>query len=291
MTVEFSNPESPAETTGSQSIERATRLLGMVAEGQHGGSSLAQLVAQSGLKQATVRRLLVALIRAGLVEQDDETRRYFLGVSSYVFGVIAAERFGQFPMADAAVRRLAERSEDTAFFCVRQGVNTLCLKREEGVHPFRSHVLNVGQRHPLGVAAHGIAILAALPEREADAIIACNLDIYRESYPMLTETRLRGLLAETRQRGWALNPGVFHAGAWAISIAVRGVRGEVLGALSVGAMEDRLGASRQPQIVSILKVEARKLETAFAAIGAQAIRPEGNKTTTMRTSGKGNPSL
>jgi DNA-binding IclR family transcriptional regulator len=261
-----------SESNGSQAIDRATRVLALVAEARGAGTSLAQIVAQSGLNQATARRLLVALIRAGLVEQDEDSRRYFLGVSAYVYGVIAAERFARYPMADAAVRRLAERSEDTAFFCLRHGMNSICLRREEGVHPFRSHVLNVGQQHPLGVAAHGIAILAALPPQEADPIIAGNLEVYRDHYPMLTEPLLRDLLAETRRRGWAINRGIFHPGAWAISVAVRGLQGEVLGALSIGAMENRFGDMRQPQIVKLLQAEARKLEAAFATMGASALR-------------------
>ncbi|MCL4068103.1 IclR family transcriptional regulator [Pseudomonas sp. GX19020] len=264
--------KNPAESTGSQAIDRATKVLGLVAEAQGAGASLAQIVTQSGLNQATTRRLLVALIRAGLVEQEESSRRYFLGVSAYVFGVIAAERFGRYPMADAAVRRLAEGSEDTAFFSLRQGMNSICLRRVEGVHPFRSHVLNVGQQHPLGVAAHGIAILAALPPAETDAIIAGNLEIYRDHYPMLTEPLLRDLIAETRRRGWAINRGIFHSAAWAISVAVRGMQGEVLGALSIGAMENRLGEARQPQIVKLLQAEARKLEAAFATMGASAMR-------------------
>src|SRR3954454_10661451 len=37
---------------------------------------LTDLVAASGLAKPTVRRILLALVRAGLVDQDEETRRY-----------------------------------------------------------------------------------------------------------------------------------------------------------------------------------------------------------------------
>ena len=275
-----------SEATGSQSIERATSLLAMVAQHHRQGASLATLVAESGLKQATVRRLLVALIRAGLVDQDEETRRYYLGVSTYVYGTVAADRFGLLPMAGTSVRRLADKSEDTAFFSVRQGLFSICLNREEGSHPIRSHVLNLGQRHPLGVAAHGIAMLAALPDAEMNAVIEANLEVYSEHYPKLTQSWLRELIAETREKGWAVNPGIFHVGSWAIGVVVRGLGGEVKGALSIGAIESRLGPDRQLELSALLKTEARRLEAHFATLGDH-IRPMADNDRALPPAGPG----
>lgn len=260
------------ESTGSQSVERATQLLALIADQHKSGSSLTELVRASGLKQPTARRILVALIRSGLVSQDEETRRYYLGIAAYLYGTIAADRFGIHTLADESVRRLAERSEDTAFFCLREGLHTLCMRREEGLHPIRSHVLNAGQRHPLGVAAHGIAILASLADQEINTIIAIHADYYASHYPTLTEPVLRQSIAETRRRGCAINRGIFHPGSWAISVAVRGRGGDVIGALSIGAIETRLSESRQPEIITMLKGEARKLEAKFAAVSTHPAR-------------------
>ncbi len=255
---------SQSETGGSQAIDRATALLALVAERHQDGAMLTELVRVSGLKQPTVRRLLVALIRSGLVEQSEETRRYHLGVTAYVYGTIVADRFASHSLADESVRRLAETSGDTAFFCIRQGMNTLCLRREEGEHPIRSHVLNVGQRHPLGVAAHGIAMLASLSDEDVQAVIAANRDYYASHYPMLNEDLLRELVAETRERGCAINRGIFHTGAWAIAVAIRDKSGNAIAALSVGAIENRLQEAQQPEIIAMLTSEARKLEARFA---------------------------
>ncbi|SNT20415.1 transcriptional regulator, IclR family [[Luteovulum] sphaeroides subsp. megalophilum] len=257
------------ESSGSQSIDRAAALLALVAERHEEGATLVELVRRTGLKQPTARRLLVALIRAGLIEQSEASRRYHLGISAYLYGTIASDRFAAHSLADESVRRLAERSGDTAFFSVRQGYSTLCLLREEGPHPIRSHVLNIGQRHPLGVAAHGIAILACLGDADVDAVIEANRGYYASHYPMLTEQVLRTLVAETRKRGFAINRGLFHQGAWAIGIAVRGPTGAVIGALSIGAIESRLNDERQPEIMAMLKAEARKLEARVAAVDTQ----------------------
>ena len=80
--------------SGTQSVDRAMALLDMVARRSAEGVTLSALVTASGLNKATVRRLILALIRAGMVEQDAESRLYHLGDQAQVLGLIAAQRPG-----------------------------------------------------------------------------------------------------------------------------------------------------------------------------------------------------
>ena len=49
---------------------------------------------------------------------------------------------------------------ESAFYSARRGNETVCLLREDGSFPIRSHVLHEGIRFPLGVASAGQVILA-----------------------------------------------------------------------------------------------------------------------------------
>ncbi|HCJ74596.1 MAG TPA: transcriptional regulator, partial [Agrobacterium sp.] len=77
------------DLTGARAVDRALALLSMVGRHAERGVSLSGIVAESGLNKPTARRLLLALIRAGLVEQDEETRRYYLGEEAYVLGSLS----------------------------------------------------------------------------------------------------------------------------------------------------------------------------------------------------------
>jgi hypothetical protein len=83
------------DSGGSQRIDRAPRLLAMVAKRHRNGAQPTEFVRESGLNQATARRILVALIRACLIEQSEAARRSHLGVSTYVDGPIASDRFAR----------------------------------------------------------------------------------------------------------------------------------------------------------------------------------------------------
>jgi DNA-binding IclR family transcriptional regulator len=245
---------------GTQSIERDISILALVSQAAEAGASLTELVSRSGLKHHTVHRLLSALGRSGLVELDDETKRYLLGYESYVLGILAAPRFGLHRLAQGSVARLAHVSEDTAFLTVRRGLFSVCVHREEGTYPIRAHVLSVGDRHPMGVGAGSIALLAALPDVEIEAVLEGNAALYQERYPALSLDGLRGLVAETRVRGFSAHRGLIFPGSWGIGVAVRDEHGHPTAALSIGAAESRLNEARQENLGKLLQEEAEQLE-------------------------------
>ena len=129
------------------------------------GVRLTDLVNVTGLKQPTVSRLIGALMREGLIEQDSESRRFYLGVEAFALGAIASARFGIHKLALDALLQLAATTEDSAFLSISRDTVSICLHREEGAFPIRTQVLKAGDRYPLGVGAGSLAILAAMPDR------------------------------------------------------------------------------------------------------------------------------
>ncbi|MGW6036517.1 IclR family transcriptional regulator [Gordonia terrae] len=241
-------------------MRRALGLLSLVAAHERrGGLSLTELVSETGLSKPTVHRLLTELVHSGYLEQSED-RRYRLGVESHTIGSAAEGRHGLQQQAMASVIRLAQVSEDAAFISVRRGTHSVCLHREEGTWPIRSHVLQAGDRYPLGVGAHGIALLAALSPQEASAVTAANAAELAANYPTLTPDRILEQADRVRRGGGiALNEGTVVPESWAIGIAVHDAAGNPAMALSIAAISSRLGPDRQARLAILLKEEAARL--------------------------------
>ncbi|MGQ3675371.1 IclR family transcriptional regulator [Xanthobacter sp. TB0139] len=248
---------------GAQSIERTLRLMQLVGRAGPEGTRLADLVAHSGLPKPTVRRLLLALMRGGMVEQDHVSRRYFIGPEAYVLGIAASARFGIHALSLAGLSRLAIASEDSAFVSVRRDSFSVCLHCEEGAFPIRTQVLKAGDRHPLGVGGGSLAILAALPDEGVTQVLEQNAKLLRDEYPTYSPELLWRCVEETRNNGYAFNPGILMPGSWAIGIAVRDAQGLPIGALSIAAIESRLQEERRTELAPILRKEALILEAAL----------------------------
>lgn len=248
------------DLSGSQSVDRALRLLTLVGRENEFGASLSVIVEQSGLNKPTARRLLLALMRAGLVEQDERTRRYFLGQKTYVLGTLASRRHGLLEIGMESLRNLSRLTMDTSFVSMRRENYAVCLHREEGTYPVRTHALQAGNQHPLGIGAGSLAMLAALRDDEIERVLAENRPVLEAQYPTYTIDLIRDDIARTREQGYSLNPGRIVAGSWGLGVAVRFPDGRVAGALSLAAIDSRMTPDRQPELARLLKVEAERVD-------------------------------
>lgn len=249
---------------GSQSIDRALGLLSLISS--YGGAEVAMpvLTRETGLSRPTVRRILLALMRSGYIEQSPEGG-YFPGPECLVLGAVAMRRNNLLDLSMDSLIRLAEECGDSSFVSVRRGSYSVCLHREEGNFPIRTHVLQPGARHPLGVGAGAMAILAALSDDEARSVIEATREERSEKYPRFDDTFLARELAISRERGWSLNPGMYVANSWAIGVPLRAPGGETIGSLSIAAIDSRMAEDRQGKLAQLLTQEAAKVEKRLKA--------------------------
>lgn len=250
--------------SGAQSVDRALGLLSLVSYFGDQGAALSELVEQSDLNKPTTRRLLLALIRSGLLEQDSLTRRYYLGEEAYVLGTLASRRYGLLQISRDSLSSLSAKTQDTSFLSIQRETFSVCLHREEGTYQIRTHALQAGYRHPLGVGAGSLAILSALPDDDIEIILSTNADILGSEYPNLDVPQIRKDIVTTRETGFALNPGRILANSWAIGLAIHYPDGRPAGALSIAAIDSRMQPARQLELVALMKVEAKKIEARLA---------------------------
>ena len=263
--------------SGSQAVDRALALLQITGRAAGRGVALSELIEASGLGKPTVRRLMLALIRRGLVEQDGASRLYFLGEESYVLGTLATPRHGLLEIAADAAVRLAQVSGDTAFVNMRRGAAAVCLHREDGAFPIRTHALETGAQHPLGIGAGSLAMLSALPDTEVEMVLRDNAERMASDYPDYDAALLRSDVARTRARGFALNPGRIVPGSWGIGVALCRPDGSVAGAMSIAAIESRMLPPRDGELAELLKREVREIENRLARRMPQPVLEEDER--------------
>lgn len=249
---------------GAQAIARAARLLRLVTAAGAEGASLQDLARGAELSRSTTHRLLSALKLEGLVDRDADSTRWMPGPELFLMGSVAAARYDVTTLARDIVRSLAVKTEESAFFSVRRADETVCLLREEGSFPIRSFVLSEGVRFPLGVASAGLAILAFLPDHDVDAYLERHPDLESAWGPTHRARALRTRLAETKERGYAVNPGLIVEGSWGIGAAVFDRSGRPEWALSLTGVEFRFGPDRMAELGRTLLAHAHQLSARIA---------------------------
>lgn len=261
-------PERDGDPVAVKTIDRVARILAALA-GQDGeGAKLSDLARRTGFGKATVHRLLSALVDVGYVAQDAGSRRYRLGTG---LGLLASEAHHRSVagLAHPFLERLARATADTAFASTREGLAAVCVGRAVGAFPIRTLSLEAGDRRPLGVGSGSLALLAFLPDAEAEAIIEGNRR-WLADYPAFQPDALRKMVAETRRYGFSFIDGRLVPGMNAIGVPVPDADGRPVAALSVAAIAERLRGDRIPEVVRLLQSEATELAALMASTFGKA---------------------
>lgn len=239
-------------------VGRVGALLRVLAQHEPGGISTTAAAQRVGLARPTAHRLLTSLQAEGLSDREAATGQWHLGPEAYLLGQAASTRHDETEAARPVVRRLARETGESAFFSVLRGEETVCLLREDGDFPIRSHVLHEGIRFPLGVASAGMVLLAFLDERSRAGYLE-RVDLTPTHGSQYGPDQLRRQVAETRRRGFAVNPGLIVEGSWGLGAAVFDAADNPRWALSLTGIEQRIGPPRQQQLGELLLREAHAL--------------------------------
>jgi DNA-binding IclR family transcriptional regulator len=240
-----------------KTIDRAVRLLWVLAKGNNEGMPLSGISRLSGFGKGTTHRLLAALVEAGLAFQDPTTRRYRFGASLSLLARFAQQQdIGalSFPF----LQRIAATTSDTVYVSVREGPAAVCVGREIGSFPIRTLSLDAGDRRPLGVGSGSLALLAFLADEAIEAVLKQN-ETWLRSFKGYDSAYIWKAIAKSRREGFSFVDGRIIHGMNAIGVPVFDNSRKVVAALSLAAIASRVSGDRITEIVTILKKEAATL--------------------------------
>jgi IclR family acetate operon transcriptional repressor len=235
---------------GTTAVDRGADLLVRVLESEQ-PVGLTELAAASGIPKSTASRLVSALERRGLVEQDGERGRLRPGP--------AILRIAERGMLERNVVELARPSLDALAQASGETIN-LAVPAHDGVE----HVVQVDSRHFLGtgqwlgrsVDYHCTAVGKVFMAFGRGPAPAHRLR--RHAPATITDPkRLRAELEVVLGAGYATAIDELEPGLAAMAAPVRGARGDVVAALSITGPTLRMTSARIAELKPILIDEAR----------------------------------
>ena len=230
-----------------RSVDRAAALLLALGDcpAEAGVSELARRL---GLHKSTASRLLATLERRGLVEQDEGSGKYRLGLAVIRLAERAERTLDLRTIALPELERLARATRETVTLGVVDRDACLTIAQVDGPNMVACSDWT-GRTTPLHCVASGKVLLAAMAEREV-------LRIARPGLPAPTERTITGLeplleeLARIRRRGFATAFSEWIEGTNGVAVPVADARGRVIASIGVWGPAFRVTAGRVAEIVA-----------------------------------------
>ncbi len=226
--------ESSAGTM--QALDRALGVLTAVAREE--GVNLSDLSLSLGIPTATTHRILTTLQNRDFVRFDEERQDWTIGIEAYRTGVAYLKRTNLADVGRPVMRRLMEKTGETANLAVPDGAEVVFIGQVETGNPIRAF-FPPGSRTPMHASGTGKAILAALPEERRIALLkGAGL----KGFTSQTYTTPRALfedLALTTARGWSFDRNERYDGMSCIGAAIFNDRGDPCAGVSISGPSSR----------------------------------------------------
>ena len=225
---------------------------------------LSELARMAELDKAATRRLLVALSKHRLIEQNEETRRYRLGDG---FLRLARIREATMPISDiaqAVTDWLVGETNDTVHVSIPAplGMTTIAFRL-----PNRGRVVNITPSEVLNyhATASGLVFLAFASGPTATRI----LGLKREKITRDTITAKADLIAATKQfraQGYSVSRNTFEEDVASLAMPFFQKQGDPTGTVAVALARDDLTDARRDAVLPLLKEAVARIEKALTGL-------------------------
>ncbi|GAB6906743.1 IclR family transcriptional regulator [Desulfosarcina cetonica] len=214
-----------------QALDRALDIIDLFSFHQR-RLNLSEVVAQTGLKKTTAKRLLANLTDRGYLRQDPHNKQYELGLRLFELGAVVHAGFS---VRKAAIHHIEWLRDKT-------GLNVLlgqCLEgrlvyvdKREGTGWIKISS-SIGEQRPLHFGMLGQVLMADMPLVKVQELLARDpLQAFTPQSITDPETFYRRL-ADIREKGYAAETGEAHPGIKGVAAPIRDVSGKVIAAIGV----------------------------------------------------------
>lgn len=226
-----------AEANPVQSLDRAITLLKLVSNAS--GLSLTEISRASTLAPSTAYRMLTTLQQHGMLEFDEQSQLWFVGVETFRMGAAFLRRRKLAERGGAVIQALMVKTGETANLAFGEADGVVFVSQVETHEAIRAF-FRPGTRSPYHASGIGKAILA-FKDREARGRMMRDLALETFTPKTLnTHDALEADLARTLTRGFAIDDEERNLGMRCVAAPIFNEFGDPIGGVSISGPTVRM---------------------------------------------------
>jgi DNA-binding IclR family transcriptional regulator len=218
-----------------------------------------EVVNTTGLGRTNAHKLLKALVSLNCLAQNGSGGPYRLGPRLFELGSRYLAQLNLRRVAMPYLAKLSEVFDYTAYLCIEDKGEALCLERLDGPSPIQVTVLQRGGRMPLHAGAAPLAILSGI---EDERIVQVMREKGFKRFTENTVQNIDQLLAnvqQVRKRGYSVSWEDVTIGVASYGAPVRDASGKVIGAISIGGLISRFEGEKKDYFINLVKETSRNI--------------------------------
>jgi DNA-binding IclR family transcriptional regulator len=224
--------------------------------------SIGDLVEKLTLPKVSVYRFLRVLMNTGFVTQNQQTKRYRLGLKMFELGSIVLREFALRDAAFPLIAELSRRSGETVHLGVLDGKQVVSIEGVESDQSLRIS-LPVGKRVHLHSTGIGKAILAFLPDSVIQEIVEEKGLPKFTANTIVDPDHLTKEILLIRRRGYAIDDEENEPEITCVAAPVLDSERRALASISISGPSVRIQRARIPELASMVIATCREISKAL----------------------------
>lgn len=269
-------PRDPQPKNAVQAVDRAMRILEVIAEAE-AGMSLAEITDRCGLSTSTVHRILTTMEERHFVMIDGAEGAWCIGRKAHSVGASFARRNNFIGAALPFLRALRDKTRETINLGVAEAGEVIILHQVESREIVRA-ITRPGGRIPMTSSGLGKAIMAYYTPPDVARIVK-EFGLRRLTPKSIVRVDdLIASLERVRQDGYALDDEEANVGLRCVASVVFNSDGEPLCAISLSAPAARISDERFHRLGNIVAQVAMAITQALGGHVPIQVKPHENSS-------------
>lgn len=233
-----------------QSVDRAITILKCFNERKK-ELKLSEIAEQLGLNKSTVHGIINTLKFHGLVEQDEKTQKYRLGLYLISLGETVINSIDVRSIGYPLIEEVCETLEETVHVAVLDCMDVVYIDKKECDNSIRIST-RIGSRFPAYCTADGKVMIAYLDLKKQMRIIPDDIPKYTKN-TITDKMELINKLVEVKENGYAIDNEEYETGLVCVAAPILDHTGEVRYGISVTGSSQRMTEEKIAISIKLLK--------------------------------------
>lgn len=230
---------------------------------------ISELAKRLSVAKSTVHRLASALLDEGLLQQDESTGRYRLGVGLFALGSLVRSRLDVTTESKHTLNVLREQAQENVRLAVLEQASVVFLHDLEGPQTLRLRSAT-GQLRPAFCTAEGMCLLSGLRKPELEKF----LNYARPQRTRATVTDAEEFIARIRQvkrRGYAFEDEECDEGTRCVAAPIYNAEGRIVAAVGVAGPRARIRKSQVTKLAPTVVEAASEISQRLGYVQRQPL--------------------
>jgi DNA-binding IclR family transcriptional regulator len=244
--------------------------------------TVSALARRIGLSKASTHTLLANLGARKIVEKDEETAVYSLGIRFWEIGLKVAASNKLSVVCDPWLRRLRDQSAESCYLAIYDRGEALYVGKAESENPIQAYT-PLGARSPCHCTASGKVLLAAQDDAEIARMLTGPFTAFSAT-TVTNSSDAHKMIAKVKKQGYAISSGEWRAEVQSVAVPLV-IHGQTRAALCITGPSYRFNATRAVALIADLKRAAAEMQAAFGIETSEARLPKTAARRPRRTTG------